>query len=71
MGQASYYAHGFPAMITGWRAAFANENLWFGFVQIAGWGYSRPYGHQQFEQDHSWCVAAAARRRAACQLNLT
>jgi len=56
VGQASYYAQGFPAMITGWRAAFANNNLWFGFVQIAGWGYSRPFGHQQCEQDHSWAA---------------
>jgi hypothetical protein len=30
--------------------------LWFGFVQIAGWGYSRPYGHQLCEQDHSWAA---------------
>jgi len=56
VGGAAYYAEAFPAMITGWRAAFANPTLWFGFVQIAGWGYSRPFGHQQCEQDHSWAA---------------
>jgi len=54
VGQASYYAQGFPAMITGWRTAFNSPKLWFGFVQIAGWGYSRPFGHAQCEQSHSW-----------------
>jgi hypothetical protein len=56
VGGAGYYAEAFPAMISGWRAAFANPTLWFGFVQIAGYGYSRPYGHQQCEQDHSWAA---------------
>lgn len=54
VGGAGYYAQAFPAMITGWRRAFANPTLWFGFVQIAGWAYSRPFGHQQCEQGHSW-----------------
>merc|ERR1712125_55953 len=27
--------------------------LWFGFVQIAGYRYSVPYGHDQPETDHS------------------
>ena len=56
VGGAAYYSQAFPAMITGWRTAFAKPDLWFGFVQIAGWGYSRPYGAQQCEQDHSWSV---------------
>ena len=54
VGAAGFYHQAFPAMITGWRAAFANPTLWFGFVQIAGWAYSRPFGAQQCEQDHSW-----------------
>jgi len=56
VGGAGYYAQAFPAMITGWRQAFANPKLWFGFVQIAGWAYSRPFGHQQCEQSHSWAA---------------
>jgi len=56
VGAAGYYAQAFPAMITGWRKAFRNSKLWFGFVQIAGWGYSRPFGHQQCEQTHSWAA---------------
>merc|ERR1711865_507625 len=56
VGGAGYYAQAFPAMITGWRQAFASPNLWFGFVQIAGWAYSRPFGHAQCEQSHSWAA---------------
>ena len=56
VGGAGYYAQAFPAMINGWRAAFANPTMWFGFVQIAGWSYSRPFGHQQCEQSHSWAA---------------
>lgn len=56
VGGARYYATAFPAMIEGWRAAFGHPELWFGFVQIAGFGYSRPFGQQQCEQDHSWAA---------------
>ncbi|CAK0792695.1 unnamed protein product [Prorocentrum cordatum] len=56
VGAAGYYAKAFPAMITGWRQAFANPALWFGFVQIAGFGYSRPSVRQQCEQSHSWAA---------------
>lgn len=45
VGAASYYAVGFPAMIEGWRQTFKNAKLWFGFVQIASFGYSHPYGN--------------------------
>ena len=31
-------------MITRWREAFQDPDLWFGFVQIASFGYSHPYG---------------------------
>lgn len=44
-GQGRYYSQAFPAMINAWRQAFMNEQLWFGFVQIAGYRYggaSRP-----------------------------
>jgi hypothetical protein len=26
-------------MITGWRKDLKNDNMWFGFVQIAGYNY--------------------------------
>jgi len=56
VGNAGYYAKAFPAMITGWRRAFANPTLWFGFVQIAGYAYSHPFGRQHCEQTHSWAA---------------
>ena len=31
--------------LVGWRQAFNNAKLWFGFVQIASFGYSHPYGN--------------------------
>lgn len=41
-------------MITQWRTALKNPALWFGFVQIAGFGYSHPWGNPpQPEVDHS------------------
>ena len=41
-------------MITRWREAFGAPTLWFGFVQIAGYAYSKPYGpHHLPEKDHS------------------
>ena len=40
VGRAQYYSCAFPAMIAGWRAAF-QQQLWFGFVQIAGYQYVR------------------------------
>ena len=43
----------FPALITAWRAAFRAPALWFGFVQIAGYAYSHPYGPGLPETDHS------------------
>lgn len=42
VGAAKYYACQFPSMVRGWRAAFREPRLWFGFVQIAGWAYSAP-----------------------------
>ena len=33
-------------MITRWREAFQDPDLWFGFVQIASFGYSHPYGRK-------------------------
>ena len=33
-------------MITRWREAFQDPDLWFGFVQIASFGYSHPYGRE-------------------------
>jgi len=56
VGGAAYYAQAFPAMITGWRTAFADHKLWFGFVQIAGWAYSTPFGAGRCEQSHSWAA---------------
>ena len=41
-------------MISGWRRAFAQPSLWFGFVQIAGYRYSHPWGNPpRAEVDHS------------------
>ena len=42
-------------MITRWREAFQDPDLWFGFVQIASFGYSHPYGRkdQRFTCKHS------------------
>ena len=36
------YACTFPALIQGWRREFGDNNneLWFGFVQIAGYSYA-------------------------------
>lgn len=42
VGHARSYSCLFPAMIQWWRAWFAAPFLWFGFVQIAGYAYSRP-----------------------------
>ena len=39
-------------MISGWRKAFAQPDMWFGFVQIAGYAYSHPYPGG-CEVDHS------------------
>lgn len=69
VGGASYYSQAFPAMISGWRAAFGSPKLWFGFVQIAGWAYSRPFGHAQCEQTHSW-VAGDLRQAQLAALAL-
>ena len=44
VGQASYYSCAFPSMIKRWRELFQNPDAWFGFVQIAGWQYSRMKG---------------------------
>ena len=44
VGGAGFYACAFPSMITRWREAFQDPDLWFGFVQIASFGYSHPYG---------------------------
>ena len=44
VGGAAYYSCGFPSMISRWREAFKNSALWFGFVQIAGYRHSTPYG---------------------------
>lgn len=63
VGQAGYYAEGFPDMIKGWRAQFKNDKLWFGFVQIASFGYSHPYGNPpRPETEHS--LAAGDLRQA-------
>lgn len=41
-------------MIKRWREQFSNEALWFGFVQIANFRYSVPFGHPpRPEIDHS------------------
>ena len=55
VGGAAYYSCGFPSMISRWREAFKNSALWFGFVQIAGYRYSTPYGPNGTlpEVDHS------------------
>ena len=46
VGGAGFYACAFPSMITRWREAFQDPDLWFGFVQIASFGYSHPYGRK-------------------------
>jgi sialate O-acetylesterase len=41
-------------MIQRWRDLFKNQDLWFGFVQIANYRYSIPYGNPpRPETDHS------------------
>jgi len=45
MGGANYYSCAFPSMIKRWREKFMNPDLWFGFVQIAAYRYSVPYGN--------------------------
>jgi hypothetical protein len=41
-------------MIQSWRDNFQHPNLWFGFVQIAGFAYSAPYGNPpRAEVSHS------------------
>ena len=41
-------------MITRWREEFHDPTLWFGFVQIASFGYSHPFGNPpKPETDHS------------------
>lgn len=40
-------------MIKRWREAFADDKLWFGFVQIAGYAYSHPYDGHRPETQHS------------------
>jgi len=44
VGAAAFYACQFPAMIQGWREDLQLPDLWFGFVQIAGWAYSGGQG---------------------------
>jgi len=39
VGQDPYYSCAFPVMISDWRAKLQNPNLWFGFIQIAGYNY--------------------------------
>jgi len=39
VGQETYYACAFPAMITDWRKNFNDSSIWFGFVQLAGYNY--------------------------------
>jgi len=39
VGQDTYYACAFPQLISDWRVKFKNPELWFGFVQIAGYNY--------------------------------
>ena len=53
VGGAAFYACAFPSMIARWREAFRSPTLWFGFVQIAGYAYSHPYGPGLPETDHS------------------
>ena len=62
MGAAAFYSCAFPSMIARWREAFASPALWFGFVQIAGYAYSHPYGPGLPETDHS--LAAGDLRQA-------
>ena len=53
-------------MITRWREAFQDPDLWFGFVQIASFGYSHPYGSkdQRLTCKHSLAnVSSCFRRR--------
>ena len=57
-------------MITRWRQAFQSTNLWFGFVQVAGYRYSVPYGNPpQPEIDHSH-AAGDLRQAQLAALNL-
>ena len=44
MGDAGFYACAFPSMVTRWREHFKSPQLWFGFVQIAGWQYGHAWG---------------------------
>jgi hypothetical protein len=37
---AQSYSCNFPAMVTGWRTEFNDSALFFGFVQVAGFGYA-------------------------------
>ena len=58
VGQARFYACAFLSMIKWWRIKLANPSLWFGFVQIAGYRYSHPYGPEHKpEVDHSHAAA--------------
>ena len=52
-------------MITRWREAFQDPDLWFGFVQIASFGYSHPYGRkdQRLTCKHSLVNVSSFRRR--------
>ena len=43
VGEAAYYACAIPLMIRRWRQQFATPELWFGFVQIAGWMYTHAW----------------------------
>eukprot|EP00908_Phaeocystis_cordata_P008726 Transcript_19422.p1 GENE.Transcript_19422~~Transcript_19422.p1 ORF type:complete len:329 (-),score=91.77 Transcript_19422:118-1104(-) len=62
VGAAAFYSCAFPSMIARWREAFASPALWFGFVQIAGYAYSHPYGPGLPETEHS--LAAGDLRQA-------
>jgi len=39
VGADAYYACQFPTTITDWRAKFKTPDLWWGFIQIAGYNY--------------------------------
>jgi len=43
VGHATYYACQITEMIKGWRSDFANDDMYFGFVQIAGYNYGEGY----------------------------
>ena len=53
VGAAQFYACAFPAMISSWRELFKVPDLWFGFVQIASFGYSHPMPGNKPETHHS------------------